>query len=260
MAKVLSIANQKGGPGKTTTSHNLSYEFAMIGKRVLAIDMDGQGNLTTLLGLDKNDLELSIASLLGKNADCDIKDLIIKTQFQNLDLIPSNKQTYFAEKELANRSGREFILNDELEKIKNDYDIIVLDTPPNLGLLTFSSLIASDYVLIAVTSAPLALEGIADILETFDEIKENKRIDINNVKILGAIHNNYKISNKIMNEYAIQQIESVKDDIPRVFGPIRSTTELDKAHRDSKPMSLYDPKHKISSDYKRFAREVLECL
>jgi chromosome partitioning protein len=258
-AKVICFANQKGGPGKTTTCHNVSVQFARTKKRVLCIDMDGQGNLSKLLDIETDETPNNIASFLTDQKG-GIKSVIHKTKLENLDLIPSNRNTYFAEKDLVMKNGREFILTDGLEEIKGEYDIISIDTPPNLGLLTFSSILASNFVLLVTTSSELSLDGLSEVLDTIESIQTNKRLNVNNTKVMGAIRNDYKMSNKIINRYAENELQSAKALIPRVFSSIRSTTEIEKAQKDHKPIYDFIKNHPVIDDYKKLTREILKCL
>ncbi len=146
-ASVTAFTTHKGGPGKTTTTQNLAIEIAKTGKKVLMGDIDGQGNLTTVFGFEKDDISYGMSDILN-DEKFNIEKAILKTDTKGLDIIPSNRDTYFAEKDLATKSGREFVLSDQLEKVKGKYDYIFLDTPPNLGLLTFSAIVASNNILL----------------------------------------------------------------------------------------------------------------
>lgn len=255
------FANQKGGPGKTTTCHNLAVQMSILKRSILAVDIDGQGNLSTLFDVDISELEKNMSSVLVDRVKA--SDVVIPSNVTGIDLLPSNRTTYFAEKELTNRSAREFILNDSLDEIRINYDFVFIDTPPNLGLLTFSSIVASNYVIIVTTSSELSLNGISDILDTISEIQENKRINVNDTKILGVIHNDYKISNKRINRYAEYELQKAVDAgvIPRVFKTkIRSTTEIENAQINHKPISIFSNKHHVNEDYNKLAKEVLSCL
>ena len=192
MGKVISLVNQKGGVGKTTTSINLSSALGYLGKKVLLIDLDPQSNSTTGLGISKSDIKLSIYDVITNN--CDITDAIIKTPFRNLSLIPSMIFLSGAEIELIQAGMREanFIVGDQLknqiEKVRDRYDFIIIDCPPALGLLTTNALAASNSVLIPVQCEYFALEGVTQLLNTIilTQNKINPTLDIEGVLLDNA--------------------------------------------------------------------------
>ncbi|HQP91052.1 MAG TPA: AAA family ATPase [Candidatus Omnitrophota bacterium] len=171
MLKVIAICNQKGGTGKTTTSVNLSVYLALEGKRVLLIDADPQGNSTSGLGLDKNSLEKSLYHILLNHAE--ITDVIQKTNFDNLKIIPSNIDLIGAEVELIDEPDREKRLKQALDKYADQFDFCIIDCPPSLGILTLNSLVSATSVLIPVQCEYYALEGLGQLTKTINLIKEN---------------------------------------------------------------------------------------
>ena len=171
MAKIIAICNQKGGTGKTTTSINLSVYLAVAGKRVLLIDSDPQGNSTSGLGLDKNAIEKSLYNILIDHVS--IKDVLQKTSVENLMIIPSNIDLIGAEVELVEEQEREGRLKKALDTIKDDFDYIIIDCPPSLGLLTLNSLVSATSVIIPVQCEYYALEGLGQLTKTINLIKEN---------------------------------------------------------------------------------------
>jgi chromosome partitioning protein len=171
MAKIIAICNQKGGTGKTTTSINLSVYLAVEGQRVLLIDSDPQGNSTSGFGQDKNAIEKSLYHVLLN--DVDIKDIALKTDIENLNLIPSNIDLIGAEIELIDQPNREKRLRAALEKVSNDYDYVIIDCPPSLGILTLNSLVAATSVLIPVQCEYYALEGLGQLTKTINLIRDN---------------------------------------------------------------------------------------
>ena len=187
MSKVISLVNQKGGVGKTTTSINLSSALGHLGKKVLLIDLDPQSNSTTGLGINKANIKLSIYDVITNR--CEISDAIVKTKFKNLSVIPSMIFLSGVEIELMQTSMREdnFILGDQLKnqinKIKDRYDFIIIDCPPALGILTTNALAASDSVLIPVQCEYFALEGVTQLLNTIilTQTKVNPKLDIEGV-------------------------------------------------------------------------------
>ena len=164
MGKVISIANQKGGVGKTTTTINLSACLAEAGKRVLVIDMDPQGNTTSGLGIEKDEAENTIYEVILRTVD--IKDAIIKDIFDNLDIIPSNVNLAGAEIDLIDVDNREYILKDSLAEVKDNYDFIILDCPPSLSMLTVNAMTASNTVLVPIQCEYYALEGLTQLMHT----------------------------------------------------------------------------------------------
>lgn len=171
MSKVLAIANQKGGVGKTTTNINLACGLANLGKKILTIDIDPQGNTTSGLGIDKENQDLiSIYDVLINGAD--IRKGIVKTQVENLDIVTSNLQLAGAEVELVLMDFREFKLRDAIESIRDEYDYIFIDCPPSLGLITINAFTAADGVLVPIQCEYFALEGLTQLLGTIQRVKK----------------------------------------------------------------------------------------
>ncbi|MBF0466988.1 MAG: ParA family protein [Nitrospirae bacterium] len=252
------ISNQKGGCGKTSLTHNVGCVIATLHeKKVLFVDVDGQANLTTVFGFNPDNVK-SISELLTSKKK-QTRDYIVKTSVPNVDLIPSNQHTFSAEKQLYEKTGREFVLSDALEQVREAYDYIFIDTPPNLGIITLNSLIASNSVILVYTASEFSLDGLSQILNALDEIIKNKRLNINQTKILGAIQNNYKSTTRKVNAKLKDALAGVSD-IPKYFSPISETTELEKSQFEHQPAYLYVPNHKISSDFKTFAKELIACL
>jgi chromosome partitioning protein len=180
LGKIISIFNQKGGVGKTTTNINLSAYLGEMGKKVLTVDIDPQGNTTSGLGVDKNELEYSVYDvIMGLHAE----NVIIPTNVNNLSIIPSKVDLAGAEIELTNRANRENMLKQQLDKIKDNYDYIFIDCPPSLGLLTLNALTASNSVLIPIQCEFYALEGVGQLMNTIQLVKRslNKDLEIQGV-------------------------------------------------------------------------------
>jgi chromosome partitioning protein len=171
MGKIIAIFNQKGGVGKTTTSINLSSGIGKIGKKVLLVDIDPQGNSTSGLGMDKNKVEHIIYDILA--LDLPIEDGIFPTSAENVDIIPSNNQLAGLEIELAREGDWEMMLRKELAKVRDDYDYIFIDCPPSLGILSVLGLIASDSVIIPIQCEYYALEGVSQLFDTIELVKKN---------------------------------------------------------------------------------------
>ena len=183
IGKIIAISNQKGGVGKTSTAVNLSYGLAQRGKKVLICDIDAQGNATTGLGVEKSTLKTSIYDVLIGNVEA--KTAIIKTKFENLDILPSSIDLAGAEVELVSMQKREKRLKFALEKVKDNYDFIILDCPPAIGLLTINALAASDGVLIPIQSEYYALESLSQLMNTIKLVKKalNPILEIEGVLI-----------------------------------------------------------------------------
>ena len=195
MGKIISIANQKGGVGKTTTSINLSTLLAKRGKKVLLIDADPQGNATSGVGMDKN-VELSVYDLIISD-DINPKDTIQKTEIKNLYICPSNINLAGAEVELVSMMSREYRLKEKLDMIKDDYDYMIIDCPPSLGLITLNSFTASDSVLIPVQCEYYALEGLGQLINTVNLVKKHLNKDL---EIEGALLTMYDIRTNLSNQ------------------------------------------------------------
>lgn len=257
MGKVISLVNQKGGVGKTTTSINLSSALGHLGKKVLLIDLDPQSNSTTGVGISKSDIKLSVYDVITNN--CDIKDAIIKTPFKNLSLIPSMIFLSGAEIELIQNGMKEenFIAGDQLknqiEKIRDRYDYIIIDCPPALGLLTTNALAASNSVLIPVQCEYFALEGVTQLLNTIilTQNKINPSLDIEGV-LLTMLDGRTLVGLEVVEDVRKFFKEKVFNTIiPRLV-------RLVEAPSHGKPILEYDPKCRGAQAYINLAKEVIE--
>ena len=257
MAKVISLVNQKGGVGKTTTSINLSSALGHLGKKVLLVDLDPQSNSTTGLGINKANIKLSIYDVITNR--CEISDAIIKTKFKNLSIIPSMIFLSGVEIELMQTSMREdnFILGDQLKnqinKIKDRYDFIIIDCPPALGILTTNALAASDSVLIPVQCEYFALEGVTQLLNTIilTQTKVNPKLDIEGV-LLTMLDGRTLVGLEVVEDVRKFFKEKVFNTIiPRLV-------RLVEAPSHGKPIIEYDPKCRGALAYINLAKEVIE--
>ena len=250
-AKVFSIVNQKGGVGKTTTAINLATAFAMLNKKTLIIDMDPQGNTSTGFGIANNERQKTIYEVLIE--EFHIRDSVIPTKIPNLKIITSTVDLSACEVELVNVEQREFILRHALKEIINDYDIIIIDCPPSLGLLTINSLVASDSILIPMQCEFFSLEGLSHLLTTIDLIKENLNHDLSISGIILTMHDRRnKLTEQVesdVREYL--QSKVFKTHIPR-------NIRLSEAPSHGVPGIIYDPKCIGSISYIELAKEILD--
>lgn len=259
MALTICISNQKGGAGKTSLTYNLGCVLAKEFKKlVLFIDADGQSNLTTAFGFNPDKMVKSISKLLTIKQP-NTTDFIIKTLVNNAWLLPSNQHTYASEKLLFERTGREFILSDAIDQVRGDWDFIFIDTPPNLGIITLNALIASNGVILVYTASEFSMDGLSQILNTIDEIQANKRLNINRIHILGAIQNRHRSATKIVNKFMQEALNGVTE-IPKYFQSISDTTEIEKSQFEHLPVITYNSSHKVSNEFRMFAKELTSCL
>jgi chromosome partitioning protein len=251
VGRVISIVNQKGGVGKTTTSVNLSACLAEAGKRVLLVDMDPQGNATSGLGVDRAKLERSMYDVLIDDADP--ASVMIKGPVEGLYILPGTIDLAGAEIELVPRLARESRLKSALEACRRNFDFILIDCPPSLGLLTLNALTASDAILIPIQCEYYALEGLTQLMDTYKLVREalNPNLDIEGV-VLTMFDGRTNL--------AIQVVEEVKKYFRgKVYRSIITrNVRLSEAPSHGLPISLYDPKSKGAEAYQELAKEVLE--
>ena len=248
MSKIIAIANQKGGVGKTTTAVNLCCALKMKGKRVLLLDCDPQGNSSSGMGVDKHSTP-SAYELITKTAD--ILDCIRKTPYG--DVIPSNKELLGATVELVNKVRREYVLKDALQLVYNDYDYIFIDCPPSLELLTLNALVAADSVLIPMQCEYYALEGIADLMTTIKLC--NKRLNPS-LKIQGIVLTMYDSRTNLTQQVAFELKEYFGGKVYETVIP--RSVRLSEAPSHGKPGVAYDKIGKGSRAYMRLAEEFLK--
>lgn len=250
IGKIIAIANQKGGVGKTTTSVNLGAGLAQVGKKVLLVDIDAQGNATTGVGIEKSELDQCIYNVLVEDAD--VQGVIQKTATENLDVLPATIQLAGAEIELVPTISREVRLQRALQPVRDEYDYIIIDCPPSLGLLTINALTAADSVIIPVQCEYYALEGLSQLLNTVRLVQKhlNKNLAIQGVLLtmLDARTN-----------LGIQVIDEVKkyfrDKVYRSIIP--RNVRLSEAPSHGKPIMQYDAKSRGAEVYIDLAEEVI---
>ena len=250
MGKIIAIANQKGGVGKTTTTINLSACLAEQGKKVLVVDLDPQGNATSGLGIDKNNLENTIYELLRE--ECAWEDCLIENQYENLSVIPANRNLAGAELELITQDNMQFIVKEKLDKIREKYDFILLDCPPALGMLTVNSMTAADSVLVPIQCEFYALDGLSQLIYTIDLIRQSLNPDL---KMDGVVFTMYDSRNKL----SLQVVENVKENLSQKIYKtlIPRNVRLAEAPSYGMPINIYSSKSAGAQSYRSLAQEVI---
>ncbi|MGI6113940.1 MAG: ParA family protein [Mahellales bacterium] len=251
MSKVIAVANQKGGVGKTTTNVNLSACLAVAGKRVLTIDIDPQGNTSSGLGIDKNNVSMSIYDVLINEGN--IEQAIIPTKVENLDIVPSNIQLAGAEIEMVSMISREQVLKRALESIRDRYDYILIDCPPSLGLITINALTAADKVLVPIQCEYYALEGLSQLMNTIKLVTKHLN---NKLEVEGVVLTMFDARTNL----SIQVVEEVKkyfrNKVYRTIIP--RNVRLGEAPSHGLPIIMYDNKCLGAQAYTELAEEMIE--
>ena len=250
MGRIIAVANQKGGVGKSTTAINLSACLAEKGKKVLAIDMDPQGNTTSGFGVDKNGIENTLYELLLGEAET--KDTIVKDVVENLDLIPSNINLSGAEIELVGIDDKEFILKGITDKLRRKYDYIILDCPPSLNMLTINALTAATSVLVPIQCEYYALEGLSQLMHTIELVQERLNQDL---EMEGVVFTMYDVRTKLSN----QVVENVKENLDtKIYETmIPRNIRLAEAPSYGIPINMYDSKSAGAESYRKLAKEIV---
>ena len=252
MGKILSISNQKGGVGKSTTAINLSACLGEMGKNVLVIDMDPQGNTTSGLGIDKdNDENYTVYDLLVDN--CSVEECILDTGFENLSIIASNSNLAGAEIELLELDDRENVLKNHIESIKDQYDYILIDCPPSLSILTLNAMCASSSIIVPIQCEYYALEGLTQILKTIDLVKERLN---NEIEIEGVVFTMFDGRNNLSSDV----VANVKENLDiRVFDTIiPRNVRLAEAPSYGMPVIEYDNRSTGAASYRYLAQELIQ--
>lgn len=258
--KTIAILNQKGGCAKTTTAINLSAGLAKEGNDVLLIDMDPQGHAGMGLGLEVHELNDTTYDLL-LDKETTIEDIAVDSYVDNLQVIPSNIKLAGGVNELTSRIGSEMALrkklNNHLESEISSFDVCLIDCPPSLGNLTVIAINASDYLIIPTQMSHYSLEGIADLLDTVDMVREN--LDREDLEILGVLPTHYDKRNKTVNRRVMDELEDYFED--KVFGTkISKNLTIDKAQSESKTIFDYDSSSTGAKSYRELTKEVIERL
>ncbi len=251
MGRIIAVANQKGGVGKTTTSINLAACLAEKGKKVLAVDMDPQGNLTSGLGVDKDSVEKSIYELII--GEVDIKEVINKEVLENLDIIPTSIDLSAAEIELIGADDKEYILRNAIDQVKDQYDFVIIDCPPSLSMLTINAMTTADSVIVPIQCEYYALEGLSQLIHTVELVKDrlNSKLEIE-----GVVFTMYDARTNL----SLQVVENVKDNLQQNIYKtiIPRNIRLAEAPSYGLPINKYDPKSTGAESYMRLADEVIE--
>ncbi len=251
MGRIIAIANQKGGVGKTTTSINLSACLAEKDQKVLTVDVDPQGNTSSGLGLDKEDINYSVYDLMIGN--CEIEDCVHKNIIENVDIIPSDVNLAGAEIELIGVNEKEFILKNAIDKIKGDYDYIIIDCPPSLNTLTVNAMTTADTVLVPIQCEYYALEGLAQLVHTINLVRDRLNPEL---EIEGVVFTMYDARTNL----SLQVVESVKNNLNQNIykSIIPRSVRLAEAPSHGIPINLYDPKSSGAEGYRNLAQEVID--
>lgn len=251
MGRTIAIANQKGGVGKTTTAINLSACLAEKGKKVLAVDMDPQGNMTSGLGVDKDSVENTIYNLII--GESKMEEVLIKDVLENLDIIPTNIDLSGAEIELLDVEEKEYIVRNEIDKIKDNYDFIIIDCPPSLSMLTINAMTTADSVLVPIQCEYYALEGLSQLIHTVELVRDrlNPKLTIE-----GVVFTMYDARTNL----SLQVVENVKDNLEQTIYKtiIPRNIRLAEAPSYGIPINKYDPKSAGAESYLRLADEVID--
>ena len=252
MGRIIAIANQKGGVGKTTTAINLSASLAAKGKKVLVIDTDPQGNTSSGFGVDKNEVDNTIYELML--SECPIKECILNDVIENVSIIASNVNLAAAEIELIGVERKEFILRNEVAWIKDDYDFIIIDCPPSLSMLTINAMTTADSVLVPIQCEYYALEGLSQLIHTVNLVKERLSPDL---AMEGVVFTMYDSRTNLSE----QVVENVKANLShKVFNTmIPRNIRLAEAPSYGMPICMYDPKSAGAEAYMKLAEEVINA-
>ncbi|MEE1101685.1 MAG: AAA family ATPase [Agathobacter sp.] len=251
MGRVIAIANQKGGVGKTTTSINLAACLAEKGKKVLSIDLDPQGNMTSGLGVDKNEVSNTVYELMLD--ECSINESIHETVVENLKVIPSNVDLAGAEIELLGINDKEYILKTAVDYIKDDYDFIIIDCPPSLNMLTVNAMTTADTILVPIQCEYYALEGLSQLIHTINLVQERLNPKL---QIEGIVFTMYDVRTNLSN----QVVETVKENLDSTIYKtmIPRNIRLAEAPSYGIPINMYDTKSAGAESYRNLAKEIID--
>ena len=251
MGRIIAVANQKGGVGKTTTAINLSACLAEAGKKVLVIDMDPQGNTTSGFGVNKNQLFNTVYEMII--GECELEECLLEKVLDNLSILPSNVNLAGAEIELIGVDRREFIVRDKVEKVRDNYDYIIIDCPPSLSMLTVNAMTTADTVLVPIQCEYYALEGLSQLIHTINLVKQRLNPDL---EMEGVVFTMYDARTNL----SLQVVENVKKNLKQTIYKtiIPRNIRLAEAPSHGLPINLYDSKSAGAESYRLLAEEVMQ--
>ncbi|MBQ2287992.1 MAG: ParA family protein [Lachnospiraceae bacterium] len=251
MGRVIAVANQKGGVGKTTTAINLSSSLVELGKSVLTIDMDPQGNTTSGLGIDKNEVDATVYELILDEASVD--EAVTTSIMEGLDVIASNINLSGAEVELISIENKEFLLKEKIDTIKDNYDFVIIDCPPSLNLLTINAMTTADSIVVPIQCEYYALEGLSQLIHTIDLIKDRLNPGL---EIEGVVFTMYDSRTNL----SLQVVENVKENLDRNIYKtiIPRNIRLAEAPSYGMPINMYDRRSTGAEAYRLLAEEVIQ--
>ena len=251
MGRVIAVANQKGGVGKTTTAINLSSSLVELGKSVLTIDMDPQGNTTSGLGIDKNEVDATVYELILDEASID--EAVTTSIMEGLDVIASNINLSGAEVELISIENKEFLLKEKIDTIKDNYDFVIIDCPPSLNLLTINAMTTADSIVVPIQCEYYALEGLSQLIHTIDLIKDRLNPGL---EIEGVVFTMYDSRTNL----SLQVVENVKENLDRNIYKtiIPRNIRLAEAPSYGMPINMYDRRSTGAEAYRLLAEEVIQ--
>ena len=253
MAKIIAFANQKGGVGKTTSAVNIAASLGIMGKKTLIVDLDPQGNATSGVGIPKRSLKGTVKEVL--TGETDIKQVILSTNYQNLSIVPTNVTLSGAEFDLYNDEGSEYNLKDAFKSISADYDYIIIDCPPSLGMLTINAFVASDGILVPMQAEFYAVEGLSQLISTTKRIKKLYNEDLQIVGILITMYN----KRLLLSMQVMDELQKYYPD--KLFNTtISRNVKLSEAPGFGKPVFYHDKSSKGAKEYLEVAKELAQRL
>ena len=249
---ILSIANNKGGTGKTTTAVNLGTALAASGRKVLLVDLDPQGSATVSFGFEKAKLLYTIYDVLAQSRK--LENVMLDTKMENLILVPSNLDLAGAEIELSSVRGREFVLREALSSLRQKFDVIILDCPPNIGILTVNAIVACDLLMVPVQAEYYSMDGFPTLLKFIRMVKSRARTDFDFIVLLTMYDGRMGLSKRIQRELREKFGDHVlKNVIPR-------SIRMAEAPSKGQPGIVYSPKNKASQEYQKLAKDLMESF